>query len=385
METVNQAYIASIVCGALSMFILIARSIVCRWYGKPIDLSFYLVILSIFVIAGRTAMDHVYLSLRSANDALRGPDAALDFNKVKLADIKTQSIMILLSRVLSTVALWLQNAILLLFYSNITSGIRLVAKMIKASWTWWIISITGIILATLLECRPIKLYWQPTPDRDQCVGAHIQLLLQGISNIILDLMLLFIAYPLVTLRKRSWAERVSLYTLFALGAFSMITTVIRLVLVFKQGPSHATRNIWASVNIVVATFIANAPTLYGTLRSARRKSSQHPATSAQTNGDTQKRPSQRREESWLRMDDDERDENIPLSSIAPKSPHPLRQAAVACDGEPNITVYNPTSPFYARIPNTRMATGQTGLAMSAEALGSPRAEGIKPMFSTSSS
>ncbi|RYP34773.1 hypothetical protein DL767_004110 [Monosporascus sp. MG133] len=341
METVGQAQVASNVCVALSISILTARIVICRWYGKPIDLSFYLVILSILVIAGRTATNHVYLSLGSANGALRGPDAALYLDKVELADIKVGSIMILLSRVLLTVALWLQNAILLLFYSNITSGIRLIARMIKVSWTCWIISLTSIILATLLECRPINLYWQLKPDPGQCVKAYGQLLLQGISNIVLDLMLLYIAYPLVTLGKRSWAERVSLYTLFALGAFSMITTVIRLVLIFEQDSSQTTRSLWASINIAVATFVANAPTLYGTLRSARRKSSQHTITSAQTNGDTQRRSSQPREVSWLSMDD----ENIPLSSVAPKPLQPLRQAALACDGEPNIMMYNPTPPL----------------------------------------
>ncbi|RYO83057.1 hypothetical protein DL764_009515 [Monosporascus ibericus] len=342
METVGQAQVANNVCAALSMSILTARIVICRWYGKPTDLSFYLVILSMLAIAGRTATNHVYLSLGSANDALRGPDAAVNFDEVKLADIRIAAIMILLSRVLSTVALWLQNAILLLFYSNITSGIRLIARMIKVSWTWWIISLASIILAILLECRPMRLYWQLKPDPGQCVKAYIQLLLQGISNIVLDLMLLFIAYPLVTLGKRSWAERVSLYTLFALGAFSMITTIIRLVLIFEQDSSMANRGVWASVNIAVITFVANTPTLYGTLRGARRKSFHRPVTSTQTSGDTQRRPSRLKQVSWLRMDVGE---IIPLGSIAPKPPQPLRQAALACDGEPNITAYNPTPPF----------------------------------------
>ncbi|RYP49580.1 hypothetical protein DL769_011057 [Monosporascus sp. CRB-8-3] len=217
--------------------------------------------------------------------------------------------------------------------------------MIKVSWTWWIISLASIILATLLECRPIELYWQLKPDPGQCVKAYAQILLQGISNVVLDLMLLFIAYPLVTLRKRSWAQRISLYTLFTLGTFSMITTIIRLVLVFEQDSSQTTRSLWASVNIVVATFVANAPTLYGTLRSARRNSSQHPGISARTNGDTQRQPSRPKEEAWLRMGDDE---NIPLSNIAPNPLQPLRQAALARDGEPNIMAYNPTPPLLYR-------------------------------------
>ncbi|RYP72460.1 hypothetical protein DL771_004255 [Monosporascus sp. 5C6A] len=353
MEAVDQAQIAGNVCVALSISILTARIVICRWYGKPIDLSFYLVIFSILAIAGRTVMAHFYLRIGSANDALRGPDAALYSNEAELADIKIGSIMILLARVLSAIALWFQNAILLLFYSNITSGIRLVAKMIKVSWTLWVVSLASIILATLLECRPIKLYWQLEPDPGQCVKAYVQLLLLGISNIVLDLMLLFIAYPLVTLGKRSWAQRVSLYTLFALGAFSMIAAIIRLVLVLEHDSSQTTRSLWSSINIAVTTFVANAPTLYGTLRSARRKASQHPATSVQTNGNAQRRPSWRKEDSWLIIDDDD---NIPLSSIAPEPPQPLRQAALACDREPKITSYNPTPPLSYK--NSQYAHGK---------------------------
>ncbi|RYO94363.1 hypothetical protein DL763_004079 [Monosporascus cannonballus] len=343
METVGQAQVANHVCVALAISILAARIVVFRWYHKPIDLSFYLVILSILVIACRTVTNHVYLSLGSGNDALRGSDSELYFDNVKLADIKVGSIMILLARVLSTVTLWLQNAILLLFYSNITSGVRLVARMIKVSWTWWTISLASIILATLLECHPTELYWQLKPPPGQCVKAYVQLLLQGISNIVLNLMLLFIAYPLVTLRKRSWAQRVCLYTLFALGAFSIITAIIRLVSIFQQDSSQTTRSLWSSVNIVITTFVANAPTLYGTLRSARRKPSEHSATSAHPNGDTQTRPSRPKEESWLRIDDDE---NMPLSSIAPKPPQPLRQAAHASVSK------DPTYPPTARIMTT---------------------------------
>ncbi|RYP59018.1 hypothetical protein DL770_010303 [Monosporascus sp. CRB-9-2] len=342
MEAVHRTEVVSGVCSALSISILTARIVICRWYGKPIDLSFYLVILSILVLAGKIATTRLYLSLGLWNDELRGPDAPDYIGKVNLADIKIGSIMMLLTRMFLTVELWLQNAILLLLYSNITSGIRLVARMIKISWTFWIISLASIILATFLECRPMKLYWQLKPYAGQCVKAYVQLQLQCISNIVLDLMLLFIAYPLVTLRKRSWFEHVSLYTLFALGTFSMIITIIRLVLICKHDSAQTTRSLWASINIVVTTSVANAPTLYGTLRSARRKLSQRSVTSAQTNGDTQRRASRPKEESWLTMDDDE---NIPLGSIAPKPPQPLRQAALACDGEPNITAYNPTPPL----------------------------------------
>jgi len=59
--------------------------------------------------------------------------------------------------------------------------------------------------------------------------------------------------------------------LFALGTFCIIITIVRLVSVYDTKSAQPTRSFWASVQMIVSTFVANAPTIYGDLNIAKRK------------------------------------------------------------------------------------------------------------------
>ncbi|KAI1803939.1 hypothetical protein F4811DRAFT_306424 [Daldinia bambusicola] len=288
-------------CAALSVVILAGRVLISRWRREPIDLSFFFVVASILVILGRIIANNFYLRYGTANDVLN--DAHFSDHH-DTSHIKLGSVLVLVARVLLTVILWLQICILLLFYSRITSGIDWADRLTKTAWVAVILTFIAIILATLLECRPISLYWQTNPDPGHCVQAYIQLLIQGISNILIDLLLLFIAYPLICLRRRSLSEYISLYSLFALGTFCMVITIIRLVLVFNEDSLQTTRSVWASVQMIVSCFVANAPTIYGSLRVARRNRSGQRSEPRYTNGETASRPSRLERESWIKMDEE---------------------------------------------------------------------------------
>ncbi len=344
METANQAQVAGFVCVALSLFVLVGRIIICQWHRKPFDLSSYLVVFSTLTLALRTITNSISLSRGTANDAILHADDPSYLSAQHLQDIKIGSILSLLSRVLLTFTLWFQVAILLLFYANITSGIRFISKTIRLAWASWTVSFVSIILATFLECHPFYLYWQVKPEPGQCVKAYTQLVLQGVSNAILDLMLLFIAYPLVTLKKRSWTQRISLYTLFLLGTFCIIITILRLVLVFQQGSSQVSRSLWASVQIIVSVFVANAPTIYGTLRTARRKGSQQPNTSTHSDREMPRKPSRHGEQNWFQIDE----ENISLSRMPLRLPRSPPPAVVILDEDSGMVAHNPTPPLPSR-------------------------------------
>lgn len=336
MESADHARVAGYVCVGVSLFILVGRLALCRWHRKPFDASSHFVILSILAIIARTIATQIYLKTGTANDAVLDSAASYYFDPGNARNIKIGSILSLLSRVLLTATLWFQVSILLLFYSNITSGIRLVSNTITIAWLTWVVSFTAIVLATFLECHPFKLYWQVDPNPGRCIKAYVQLVLQGVSNVILDLLLLFIAYPLVTLRQRSWGQRFSLYTLFTLGTFCIIITIIRLALIFQHESSQTSRSLWASVQITVSIFVANAPTIYGTIRTVRRKGSQPPTTPSQANAERARRPSRPREQSWLKM----ADEDISLHGL-PQSPPPV----IVYDEEYGMVSHNPTPPL----------------------------------------
>ncbi|KAI1359390.1 hypothetical protein F5Y08DRAFT_80690 [Xylaria arbuscula] len=288
----------------LTLFILTARIALTLLRRERVDASFVLVFFSILVVLGRIIANVYYLRYGNAADAVKHADY---FDETNLEDIKMGSILVLLARVLITAIIWLQICILLIFYSRITRGVNWVAKVVKVTWALVGATFIAIILVTFLECRPISLYWQVSPDPGQCVHAYGQLIIQTVSNIILDILLIAIAYPIISLRKRSIAEHVRLYTLVALGTFCIVISILRLVWVHDSGSAQVTRSLWASVQMLVSTFVANAPNIYGSIRALRMiKKSSAGSTPAQYHLSTIKsRRTRPTTESWMKMDDDD--------------------------------------------------------------------------------
>ncbi|KAI1199826.1 hypothetical protein F5X97DRAFT_112615 [Nemania serpens] len=259
---------ANYVTAALTLSVLITRISLSIWRRERIDTSIILVVASIVVVVGRTVATIYYLRFGNAADAIKHAH----YYKMSESDnVKAGGILILVARVLMTTILWLQDCLLLLLYSRIIYGVKWAALVVKTTWVTAAVTYVAVILVTFLECRPIYLYWQITPYPGHCLQAYAQLLTQTVSNIILDIMLIGVAWPLVGLKKRTVAEHITLYTLFALGTFAIVVSIIRIVTVQYSGSSQVTRSLWASVQMVVATFLANAPSIYGSIRRLRSK------------------------------------------------------------------------------------------------------------------
>ncbi|KAI0397639.1 hypothetical protein F5Y17DRAFT_319148 [Xylariaceae sp. FL0594] len=259
---------------SLALLILTTRLVLSLCRRERVDASFFLVAASIVGVVVRIVLNAFYLTYGNVPDALLHLGY---FDESNLPDIRTGTLLVLAARVLITTVLWLQVSILLLFYSRIIFGFRWVACMVKVAWATVATTYVAVILATFLECRPFSLYWQVRPDPGYCVHAYVQLFVQTGGNILLDLLLIIIAWPIIRTRKRTVAEHVTLYALFVLGTFCIIISIIRLVSVRDSGSSQTIRSLWAAVQMLVSTFVANAPTIYGLIRSmrARRQNSNH--------------------------------------------------------------------------------------------------------------
>ncbi|KAI1345493.1 hypothetical protein F5Y01DRAFT_56995 [Xylaria sp. FL0043] len=319
---------------ALSLFILVSRIVLSLWRRERIDTSLFLVVASIVFVLARIIANVYYLSYGNAADAIKH---AGYFEESNLQDVKTGSILVLVARVFITIIIWLQICILLLFYSRITRGVNWVAKIVKFTWAAVAATFVAIMLVTFLECRPFSLYWQITPDPGKCVHAYGQLYTQSISNIVLDILLIITAYPMIILRKRTVAEYITLYTLFALGTFCIIISIIRLVYVSDSGSAQTTRSLWASVQMLVSTFVANAPNIYGSIRALRLKNSTKGNTPPQYHLSTVKSKRLRPvTDSWMRMDDEH---DLGLASNRQSAIRPLPSAATFYHDENSATPY----------------------------------------------
>lgn len=97
-----------------------------------------------------------------------------------------------------------------------------------------------------------------------CAQAQVQLIVVGVMNIITDFMLLVLPIPLViTLKKTPWLRKLRLLAIFLLGTFIICITIVRLPINSAKKDSQISRTTWASIELLTAAIVVNAPTLYG--------------------------------------------------------------------------------------------------------------------------
>lgn len=313
MLSTQQANRANYATAGISLLILLVRIFVGRWRGRPLDIAFYLLLLSIVAITSRITLNWYYLHLGTTNDAFNNPNF---FKTHDASDVVRGSKILLGARVALTCSLWLQICLLLLFYYQIMQGIRWVKIFIKITWVVTGTTFTVVNLFTFLECRPLHLYWQIHPNPGRCIKAYDQLLSQCVCNIVLDLMLLIISFPVLYHRGRTWNQHFRVGALFMLGTFCIVVTIMRLVAVYGDNGQQAARTLWGAVQIIVSTFVANTPTIYGDIKVMRRR------------GQERRERRSSRPESWTRTSIDEEAGETPPENGASRKSWELRQAQI---------------------------------------------------------
>ena len=289
MSSINKfdAKLANYICSSTAIVILSIRLILTRHRDKKFDLASILTATSLLVLVVRLVVVYYYLLYGTSQDYLNATNRA-KFSATDLEEIRIGSILALVSRVLITSFYWLQICLLLLFYSVMVRDFHW-RNTIKVCWGLIISTYVVVVVMTFSECmcclyhkiasliqstgRPFYLYWQVDPSPGKCVKAYVQLVTQGTCNIILDLILLAISWPLVTVKNRTISQQLRIGVLFVIGFFCIITTCLRIAYIYSEDSYQPVRSFWASIQMLVSTFVANMPTIYGCLQLVRRRKS----------------------------------------------------------------------------------------------------------------
>lgn len=112
----------------------------------------------------------------------------------------------------------------------------------------------------------------------------------AICNIITDLMLLVLPFPVfktLRLQKKEYVtltftmrdtradlmsySKIQLYILFSIGIIVVIITILRLPLIFIESLSQRSRSLWANIEIIGACIVANAAFFYAFSRDLQRR------------------------------------------------------------------------------------------------------------------
>ncbi|PWW79755.1 hypothetical protein C7212DRAFT_157684 [Tuber magnatum] len=153
------------------------------------------------------------------------------------------------------------------------SKLVLVGRSCYAIFIWCmkfgIASFYERIVAQLQKYRVwLKYIWvllvSPPPNQ-ACNFSEIQLYTTGACNIFTDLVLIIYPLPLILSSRLALRSKLQIGGLFSLGFLVILVSVFRLPYVVENKAIQRWRSLFASTEILVACFVANAPALYRTI------------------------------------------------------------------------------------------------------------------------
>jgi hypothetical protein len=125
---------------------------------------------------------------------------------------------------------------------------------------WFLLaSFIAVVIADIAECQPIAAYWQVVPDPGpKCRQGYVQLIALGSADVITDLLLVLFPIPIILLSQISLKRKLNLTLLFALSLTPAAITLVRIPNIIDQQGQQQYRSLWASIEILAATAVANA-------------------------------------------------------------------------------------------------------------------------------
>jgi hypothetical protein len=186
------------------------------------------------------------------------------------------------------------------------------------------VTFVAIIIADLAECQPFTHYWQVVPDPGgRCRQGYAFLITMTACNVLTDLLLVVFPVPIVFKSRISNGRKALLIALFCLHIFTVVVAIYRVPKILEEDGYQATRTMWASAEILMATFAANALTLGTFMRDTgvkKKKPNRYQPT--ESSGARSGLPASRgaKKTSWQDPDSEGDDEaDMPRSARSPRA------------------------------------------------------------------
>jgi hypothetical protein len=157
--------------------------------------------------------------------------------------------------------LWLLKVVTLEFFGRLvgltsTKSYTILLRCIRATLA---VTFLAVVIADLAECHPFARYWQVVPDPGgKCRQGYAHLLTLTVCNVVTDILLVVFPVPIVARSRLSLGRKTVVIGLLCLHIFTAIVAVYPVPAILREGGYQGTRTTWASVEILMATFAANA-------------------------------------------------------------------------------------------------------------------------------
>ncbi|PGH37085.1 hypothetical protein GX50_00068 [[Emmonsia] crescens] len=179
--------------------------------------------------------------------------------------------LILVGRVFYALFLWSMKLCLLRFYKRLETGSNKVHYSLQILRAFIVASFFATLLATLFECQPLYIFWGHEYLHHPCRKGMSNLLTMGTLNIATDLALILFPIPMLwRMTSLDFQAKLQLTLLFLVGILVVAITITRLPLIFSQSVAQSTRSLWASIEIVCASIVANASFYYALWQGSNR-------------------------------------------------------------------------------------------------------------------
>ncbi|PYH67482.1 uncharacterized protein BO88DRAFT_344157 [Aspergillus vadensis CBS 113365] len=163
----------------------------------------------------------------------------------------------------------------------------------------------AVFLLTLLQCIPTRGLWDQSIDASCNVDSQKFLFAISIPNIIIDVTLLVLPVPYIMKLNTSRSHKKAIMSMFLLGSFVCIASIMRLVSVMTQGTdadvswNWVNQAIWANIEADLAIVSACLPTLRPVWVAVRRSLIGTQATNQSTDPSSWATPQKRAQaSSW---------------------------------------------------------------------------------------
>ncbi|KAI9729797.1 MAG: hypothetical protein M1818_008374 [Claussenomyces sp. TS43310] len=217
----------------------------------------WLALVCLVPLCIRMGLVHVVL-LYGTNNAV---EPAHGWSADELNQRRIGSQLVLASRVFYAATLWMLKLTITEFFKRLIIQIWKRSYEITLQCIRWVLLFTFIcvVIADISECQPIAHYWQVSPDPGpQCRQGFAQLLTMGICSVVTDLLLVVFPIPIIVLSQMGPKRKFQLVLLFGLSMVTVAFSLYRMPNIINRKGQQQYRSVWASVEILAATGVANA-------------------------------------------------------------------------------------------------------------------------------
>ncbi|KAH7144333.1 hypothetical protein B0J13DRAFT_554964 [Dactylonectria estremocensis] len=236
------------------------------------------VAIALLPLIGRTtciSLSFVLNPTHTYDHATAEDAAALGLSTSKIDRDRMLSHQLLIpARICYALFLWCLKLALLGFYSRFVDIFAWGRRVVNG--IWWFIAFTfvAVLITTLVECRPLSLMWALNDDDDDskqtCHRALGNLLLMAVCNIISDVALIILPFPILQHLRLDLKTKLQLAFLFGIGLVVVAITILRIPLILNSSVSQKSRSMWASIEILCACVVANTAFFYALAKDIHR-------------------------------------------------------------------------------------------------------------------